>query len=199
MEYSLSDTDSENNSDLLLLYDDENNNNNENNENNNNNNGYLTQDEFDVDSMSHNDMDDYSISTEEEEEFDTLFEEESEHLFQEKVDKHYYVGLATQIEGDDFLIMANTISIKGFFKFPYHKLLHYLWLHSIIRVKQPKIDILKLIILPDGIYSVVNKTFWLRVFQRRCKRIFRESQEKLMRMKSLKYLKIREVRGKIPL
>jgi hypothetical protein len=143
--------------------------------------------------------DDYSITTEEEIEFDTLFEEESQHLFQEKVDKQYYIGLSTQIEGDDFLVMANTISKKGFFKFPYHKLLHYLWLHSIIRVKQPKIDILKLYISPDGVYTVVIKTFWLRVFQRRWKRIFRESQEKLMKRKSLNYLKIREIRGKFPL
>jgi len=176
------DTDSSNESSLLLYE----------------NSDIISEDQEEEDSfISYDDEDDdYSINTEEEIEFDTLFEEESEHLFQEKLDKHYYVGLATQIEGDDFLVMANTISTKGFFKFPYHKLLHYLWLHSIIRVKQPKIDILKLYISPDGVYTVVIKTFWLRVFQRRWKRIFRESQEKLMKRKSLNYLKIREITSK---
>ena len=179
------DTDSSNESSLLLYE----------------NSDIISEDQEQEDSfISYDDEDDdYSVTTEEEIEFDTLFEEESEHLFQEKVDKHYYIGLSTQIEGDDFLVMANTISTKGFFKFPYHKLLHYLWLHSIIRVKQPKIDILKLIIQPDGVYSVVIKTFWLRVFQRRWKRIFRERQEKLMKRKSLLFLKIREIRGKFPL
>jgi len=176
------DTDSSNESSLLLYE----------------NSDIISEDQQEEDSfISYDDEDDdYSINTEEEIEFDTLFEEESEHLFQEKVDKQYYIGLSTQIEGDDFLVMANTISTKGFFKFPYHKLLHYLWLHSIIRVKQPKIDILKLIIQPDGVYTVVIKTFWLRVFQRRWKRIFRESQEKLMKRKSLNYLKIREITSK---
>uniref|UniRef100_A0A6C0HTK7 Uncharacterized protein n=1 Tax=viral metagenome TaxID=1070528 RepID=A0A6C0HTK7_9ZZZZ len=175
------DTDSSNESSLLLYESDD-----------------IISEEQEEDSfISYDDEDDdYSISTEEEIEFDTLFEEESEHLFQEKVDKQYYIGLATQIEGDDFLVMANTISTKGFLKNPYHKLLHYLWLHSIIRVKQPKIDILKLVIRSDGVYTVVIKTFWLRVFQRRWKRIFRESQEKLMKRKSLNYLKIREITSK---
>jgi len=175
------DTDSSNESSLLLYE----------------NSDIISEDQQEDSFISYDDEDDdYSINTEEEIEFDTLFEEESEHLFQEKVDKHYYIGLSTQIEGDNFLVMANTISTKGFFKFPYHKLLHYLWLHSIIRVKQPKIDILKLIIQPDGVYTVVIKTFWLRVFQRRWKRIFRESQEKLMKRKSLNYLKIREITSK---
>jgi len=179
--HSSYDTDSSNESSLLLYENDD-----------------IISEEQEDSFLSYDDYD-YFVTTEEEIEFDTLFEEESEHLFKEKVDKHYYIGLSTQIEGNNSLIMANTISTKGFFKFSYYKLLHYLWIHSIIRVKQPKIDILKLIIQPDGVYSVIIKTFWLRVFQRRWKRIYRENQEKLMKRKSLKYLKIREIRGKFPL
>lgn len=143
--------------------------------------------------------DDYSINTEEEFDCDNIFIEESYHLFEEKVDNHYYIGMSTKIKEDDFLIMANTISVKSFLKYPYQKIFYYLWLHSIIRVSRPKIDILKLIIRPDGIFSVIIKTFWLRIFQRRWKRIFRERQEKLMKRKSLLFLKIREITGKFPL
>ena len=150
-------------------------------------------------SIYYEEIDDFSINTEDEEEFHTIFQEESEYLFQEKVDKHYYIGMSTNIKGDNFLIMANTVSVKNFLKYPYQKIFHYLWLHSIIRISRPQIDILKLVIQPDGIYSVINKTFWLRIFQRRWKRIFREHQELLMKRKSLLFLKIREITGKFPL
>ena len=194
MNFPIYDTDLDStNESSLLLYDDDN--------DDVNDDGYTTQEEeLDEDSfLSYDEMDDYSINTNEELLIDTIFIEESHFIFEEKIDKKYYIGMGTKIDNYDKLIMANSISIKTFFKYSYNILLQYLWYHSIIRVKQPKIEILKLIIQPDGAYSVVIKTFWLRVFQRRWKRIFREHQELIMKRKSIQYLKIREITGKFPL
>ena len=195
MNFPIYDTDLDStNESSLLLYDDEN-------DDDENDNGYTTQEEdLDEDSfLSYEEMDDYSINTNEELLIDIIFEEESHFVFEEKIDKNYYIGMGTKIDNYDLLIMANSISIKTFFKYPYNTLLQYLWFHSIIRVNKPTIDILKLIIQPDGSYSVVIKTFWLRIFQRRWKRIFREHQELIMKRKSIQYLKIREITGKFPL
>jgi hypothetical protein len=195
MNFPIYDTDLDStNESSLLLYDDEN-------DDDENDDGYITQEEdLDEDSfLSYEEMDDYSINTNEELLIDIIFEEESHFVFEEKIDKNYYIGMGTKIDNYDLLIMANSISITTFFKYPYNTLLQYLWFHSIIRVNKPTIDILKLIIQPDGSYSVVIKTFWLRVFQRRWKRIFREHQELIMKRKSIQYLKIREITGKFPL
>jgi len=195
MNFPIYDTDLDStNESSLLLYDDEN-------DDDENDDGYITQEEdLDEDSfLSYEEMDDYSINTNEELLIDIIFEEESHFVFEEKIDKNYYIGMGTKIDNYDLLIMANSISIKTFFKYPYNTLLQYLWFHSIIRVNKPTIDILKLIIQPDGSYSVVIKTFWLRVFQRRWKRLFREHQELIMKRKSIQYLKIREITGKFPL
>lgn len=151
----------------------------------------ITQEEDYLDS----EYDDYSINTDDEIEYNNIYQEESPYIFEEKVNNHYYIGTSIELPGDNFHIMANTISINCFLNYPYYKLLHYLWLYSIISIKKPRIEILKLCIRDDGVYSVINKTFWIRIIQRRWKRKFKEFQELLIKKKTIQNLKIREITG----
>ena len=57
---------------------------------------------------------------------------------------------------------------------------------------QPKIHILKLHIAEDDTYTVIIKTFWLKIIQRKWKKIYKERCELLRKYKTLQYLRTRE-------
>jgi len=59
-----------------------------------------------------------------------------------------------------------------------------------------KIDIIQEDILDSQEYVGYLKTFWLKILQRKWKRIFKERQEKLRIMSNLKRLMKREITGK---
>ena len=41
-----------------------------------------------------------------------------------------------------------------------------------VNIKKPKIHIMKLNILNDGTYSVILKTYWIKIIQRHWKKVF---------------------------
>jgi hypothetical protein len=63
-------------------------------------------------------------------------------------------------------------------------------------VNKPKIDIMKLYILEDQTYSVVLKTYWLRLIQRRWKNVYKKRMDILENQKKISSLRQRELTGK---
>ena len=60
---------------------------------------------------------------------------------------------------------------------------------------RPKINILKISINERGEYVAITKTFWLKIIQRKWKKIYKERCDTLKKMKSLVYLRNREING----
>ena len=144
-------------------------------------------------------IDNYSINTEEENINTIIHEEDYEHYYLEKQNNHYYIGLPLVMEFDNIHILVNSISTNIFFKYPYVQVLRYLWSYSVLKIINPRIEILKLIILPDGTYSVIIKTFWIRIIQRKWKAVFKLRKKLQQFQMLLSSLYFRENNGCYPI
>jgi hypothetical protein len=72
-------------------------------------------------------------------------------------------------------ILLNTVQAKTFFKHTFTDIVHYLYVYSIAKPSLPP-RILQLSVLDDDTYAVCDKTIWLRIVQRRWKRVLRDRQ-----------------------
>jgi len=136
---------------------------------------------------------------------------EIEYLFldSEKVHNKYYIGIYSiheyvtpQSTTHAEIILGCCVSPATFFEFPIKTVEYYLSMHSINyndRFSKKNVDILKLCINEiDGTYNVIVKTSWLRMIQRKWKKIYAEKKrdiEHRMKLSSMRYF---EVYGKWP-
>ena len=122
---------------------------------------------------------------------DYLYEEfYSETYDLPKQHNRYYIGLCKLIRPEHYFLLLNTVSTKIFFKHPFQSILTYLSEFSIIYVNKPKIDIMQLQILPDDTYTIIKKTFWLRLIQRHWKNVLllrKNIYKQRCRISSLQY------------
>jgi len=129
-----------------------------------------------------------------------IYEKEYLFLDSEKINNKYYIGIYSRV--DDELLLGSCISSSSFFEFPINAVKKYLSTYSIIyndRFFLKKIDILKLAINEtDGTYNVVIKTVWLRIFQRKWKKLFAEKKSMMEHKKKLSSRMYFEVYGKWP-
>ena len=129
-----------------------------------------------------------------------IYEKEYLFLDSEKINNKYYIGIYSRV--DDELLLGSCISSSSFFEFPISAVKKYLSTYSIIyndRFFLKKIDILKLAINEtDGTYNVVIKTVWLRIFQRKWKKLFAEKKSMMEHKKKLSSRMYFEVYGKWP-
>lgn len=149
----------------------------------------------DIDSIfsSDDDNDDYYSNN-----YDTIYDQDSLHIYSEKINNHYYIGTCNFIPGDsNLLLFANSVSTKLFFKYSYNTVLRYLRHYSILYIKKPSVDIMKLSILDDGTYSVIKKTYWIKLIQRHWKKCYKERTNIIKRI-SIQTLRLREITGKFP-
>jgi len=102
-------------------------------------------------------------------ESDTIFREDSYHLDSDKLNNVYSFRKT--------ILYVNSVSQPTFYKHSYCNLLRYLKNYSIFRCIHPKIDIMKLHILRNGTYTVIVKTHWLRLVQRRWKNIYKKRMD----------------------
>jgi hypothetical protein len=127
-----------------------------------------------------------------------IFREESGYIDTDKADGKYYIGIYKYNYYRKILILTNSVSTKSFLKFPYMDILRYLYFYSIVRPPVPKINIYSLSILPDGSYSVILKTHWLRIIQRNWKRTFKERSQILLKRRSVQSLYNLQITGRYP-
>jgi hypothetical protein len=137
-----------------------------------------------------------SIYESDEEIIDEMYEEDEVYLNQEKFTNNYYIGICKKY--CDYYLLVNTISPRLFYKTPYNLCLTYLRDYSIIYIHAPQIEIMKLYILQDETYSVVKKTFWLRLVQRHWKKVMRLRND-IYNKRMLIYSQYTfQIRGKYP-
>uniref|UniRef100_A0A6C0LAS0 Uncharacterized protein n=1 Tax=viral metagenome TaxID=1070528 RepID=A0A6C0LAS0_9ZZZZ len=133
-------------------------------------------------------------------EYDEIYQEDSHHVYSEKENDHYYIGLTkrTYSDGNDLLLMVNSVSPIVFFQYEFERVRRYLAQYSIVRVENARVHIMKLCILDDETYSVVLKTHWLRLVQRHWKKIYAERKRVIKGRRNLVNLRHREVCGRWP-
>lgn len=110
-------------------------------------------------------------------ESDTIFREDAYHLDSDKLNNVYYIGLCNIYSFRKTILYVNSVSQPTFYKHSYCNLLRYLKNYSIFRCIHPKIDIMKLHILRNGTYTVIVKTLWLKLVQRRWKNIYKKRMD----------------------
>ena len=92
--------------------------------------------------------------------------------------------------------MVNSVSTNAFFRYPFDKIRNYLTKYSIMNMQNARVHIMKLHILNDGSYSVVLKTFWLRLIQRHWKKVFKERTVIIKKRCSIRNVLSREIHGR---
>lgn len=120
---------------------------------------------------------DYDSSSDSDYYFDTILEnmffDEEEFLDAQKKDGNYYLGFPCFVRNPDAWILETPIQAKTFLKNNMNDIIRYLTEYSVIRMRRPKVHIMKLI-KKSGVHNVVLKTHWLRLVQRTWKRIYKE-------------------------
>ena len=110
---------------------------------------------------------DYDSETEEM--IERIYFHEQDFLDSEKENKHYYIGNNKISDNKQYILYANSVTPNTFFRFNINHIQSYLLDYSIF-VTSPNIDIMQLFILDDYTYTVVIKTYWLRIIQRHWKK-----------------------------
>lgn len=116
----------------------------------------------------------------------------------EKTDRKYYIGNALYMSAENHYLMMNAISPKIFFRYDSPVISGYLYQTSLVRTdKLPVIDIIQLSI-QDDYYTCIIKTFWIRIIQRRWKKVFAQRMQVLRMMGSIPAQRHFEIYGKYP-
>lgn len=131
---------------------------------------------------------DYESESEYESDEDDLYQDieaaETEFENTEKRDGHYYLGIPWT--GSHFMLMNGTVSAATFMDYEYNRILGYVRSYSVFYVPpRSQIQIMKLVLDADQVYTTVLKTHWLRLVQRRWKNVYRERQRVIARRMSI--------------
>jgi hypothetical protein len=140
------------------------------------------------------------------EEVDEIHNMDYQHLYSEKENKKYYIGICSEMTVNESLhlpresiyLMVNSISNTTYFQWPHESSLRYLYYYGMTPMHNPKVDIMQLHILEDSTYSVIIKTFWLKIIQRKWKKIYQVRRRVLENRLQLTSLYHREVHGDWP-
>lgn len=125
-------------------------------------------------------------------ETDDIYEEDSSFLEEDKIDKQYYIGIASKD-----LLLLSTISPKSFYKYDYQLVQQYLNDYSIQENEPRNIEIFQLDI-QNNTYQVILKTHWIRLIQRRWKKIVQNRLQYRKRLDSIFHFQTHGKYKKIP-
>jgi len=105
-------------------------------------------------------------------------DELEEHEDEELLDSKGYIGTIFNPDESTLhdLVLSTRIHIEIFFKFPFPLVNNYGCPHSKELYLTNRVEIVKLRIV-DDCYFVIIKTFWLREFQRKLKKIYNRRKE----------------------
>ena len=135
--------------------------------------------------------------SETEEMVDRIYFHEEDFLDSEKEDNHYYIGNSRVSQDKLYILYANAVTPTTFFRFDINHVKSYLHDYSIF-VTNSNIDIMKLFILDDHTYTVVIKTYWLKIIQRHWKKIFSQRKYCISRRRQIKTMMYVERNGMYP-
>jgi hypothetical protein len=102
----------------------------------------------------------------------------------DKIHNKYYIGRSIPYKHYDFFHYSITLSS-----------------FLITKPSSPReiYDIIQLFIAEDGVYRAIKKTFWLRTFQRKWKRLFAERKKKILWLMNPSNQFYFSIRGRYPL
>ena len=162
---------------------------------------YEEDSEIETDSESDSDINTQMLDVLEEMiEFDEAFD------YQEKNNLEYFIGIYIQLKHVDPNRIHQTNPVFGmavspqlFFKYELKYIKQYL-VSTIgydinIYSYRSNIDIMQLYILNTGVYSVIIKTYWIKLIQRHWKTIMKERKEFTEIKKKFKNIRQREILG----
>ena len=135
--------------------------------------------------------------SETEEMIERIYFHEEDFLDSEKQDKHYYIGNSRVSSDKSYILYANAVTPTTFFRFDINHIQSYLHDYSIF-VTNSNIDIMKLFILDDHTYTVVIKTYWLKMIQRHWKKIYSQRKYCINRRRQIKTMMYVERNGMYP-
>jgi len=145
-------------------------------------------DEYDSDSDYDSDLDSVNI-------YDEINIDDYQHFYSEKEDGKYYIGMAHSDHNKESLLFSTTISSRAYFKYSYRECSRYLYYYGMCKQAHPSIDIMQLHIDNNGTFNVVIKTFWLKLVQRKWKKIYKLRQQIIRKRSSPSALQYREING----
>lgn len=125
--------------------------------------------------------------------WDVIFEFEERSFDEALINNKYVIGMPGYDRNVNEWLYLSGISVKGFYKFDIGDVRQYLHEYSLSYIHNPNIHIMKLSIKCDGTCNVIIKTFWLKIIQRKWKRVYKEKQEYIRKMSNPKNLMAREM------
>ena len=140
---------------------------------------------------------DTEYDSETEEMIERIYFHEEDFLDSEKEDKLYYIGNNKISNDKQYILYANAVTPTTFFRFDINHVKSYLHDYSIF-VTNSNIDIMKLFILDDHTYTVVIKTYWLKMIQRHWKKIYSQRKYCINRRRQIKTMMYVERNGMYP-
>lgn len=159
---------------------------------------YPSSDDSEEDAESIESMEsDTEYDSETEEMIDRIYFHEEDFLDSEKENKHYYIGNSRVSQDKLYILYANAVTPTTFFRFDINHVKSYLHDYSIFATNS-NIDIMKLFILDDHTYTVVIKTYWLKIIQRHWKKIYSQRKYCISRRRQIKTMMYVERNGMYP-
>lgn len=135
----------------------------------------------------------------EEETLNQIYQENYDLIEGEKTNGKYYIGLPAYNTLTKQIVLMNVVCPFSFFNHSLKDVLNYLTTYSIIMTRCQKIHIIKLYINPvDETYNAILKTHWLRIIQKKWKKIMKEKKQIINKRKTLFSILYFEKHGRYP-
>lgn len=120
----------------------------------------------------------------------------------EKVNGFYYLG-SCHPSGEEWLLNM-VISPNLLFSHPYKMICKYLTEYSCPRFQIKGVEIMQLFIVQSPnrywiYYTVVKKTYWIRLVQRHWRKVYSAFKTRIPQLKTPKMQYYRQIRGKYPI
>jgi hypothetical protein len=114
-----------------------------------------------------------------EDELDEIYEYADENREEPVNQKYYLATIFKPSKYENILLTELIIDIAIFFKFPFPLVYRYAYPYTDYQGIHftNRIEIVQLRILNGGYYAAIIKTFWLREFQRKWKKIYKDRKE----------------------
>jgi hypothetical protein len=146
--------------------------------------------------------DEISITSEECEICDNIEDFEKEYI--ECINNKYYIGshyIMKDNRNNDIILFCKKVNVETFYAFSNYEISTYINFCSGLKYNtMPTIEIMQLKIDEDGMYNTILKTFWIKVIQRRWKKIMAKRKQYICDLKKniLSILMTFHLTNKIP-
>lgn len=137
--------------------------------------------------------------------YDQIYDEEHNYDddYEEEFNNNtYYLGICAYDKDIDEWLLASTVKNKTLFNYPYNSIVDYLNNYSVIEEnKNAPTEIMYLSFQGDEpfhLFTVIKKTFWLKLIQRKWKKIFQIRRQTLQNRMQLSSIYHREIFGVWP-